>query len=986
MNGQPSRQYPLHIHVSTLFLALIMVLGAMLLGIGYVTSRDLINGMADDLTERISRETAGELQQILRPVETVVSVLALDELARAATLAQRLERLALVGTLLDRHQALASVYLAYADGSFFMVRHVKTEAERLRLKAPPGTQYMVQSVERGPGATSGRFLHLDARLQVLGSVNRPDYPGSYDPRQRVWYQQASQSGRAVLTRPYLFFTDRQVGVTMALRARQGVVVGADIQLQTLNASLGRQKVSPGSQLALVDAGGAMLAHEDTARLVYQARPDAAPELATLDNFGVPVLRQLAQAIDLRHLPPSGWWRQTVQTGQDTWQVTVNRLDVEGSEALRLVIAMPRHELLAQAYAQVRRATIGILLVALLAVPVVWWLARGVSRPLIGLTREADAIRRFEFGKPLQLQSHILEVNKLALTIAQMKRTIRRFLELSEAISAENNFDRLLPRLLGETVAAAEASSGILYLNDPAGLQPVCALSPGGLGLSQAELGQLRCLPVAERAAGRKEWSAGPLLERALQQGQVLTAPLSGQDVSALGLTDAVCHGGTMYMVAVPLLNRRLELTGAMVLFSSRPSAGDLLSFIDAFSGTAAVSLEAQAMIKEQKDLFESFIRLVADAIDTKSAYTGGHCARVPELAALLAQAACDATEGPYQSFHMSEGDWETLRVAAWLHDCGKVTTPEYVVDKATKLETIYNRIHEIRTRFEVVKRDAQLRHLQRLLAGADESLSRRQLESEWQALDADFALVARCNEGAEMLPDETIQELERIAARTWVRTLDNSLGLSQEEKSRLRAAVPVALPATEPLLSDRAEHLIARSAHDRIPAGNRWGFRMKVPALLYNQGELYNLSVRKGTLTEEERYKINEHIIQTEIMLGQLPFPRHLQRVPSIAAAHHEKLDGTGYPKGLLAVQLSPQARMLAIADIFEALTATDRPYKKGMKLSAAIRIMARMSDEQHIDADLFAIFLRSGAYRVYAERHMKPEQLDEVDLSGILA
>ena len=139
-------------------------------------------------------------------------------------------------------------------------------------------------------------------------------------------------------------------------------------------------------------------------------------------------------------------------------------------------------------------------------------------------------------------------------------------------------------------------------------------------------------------------------------------------------------------------------------------------------------------------------------------------------------------------------------------------------------------------------------------------------------------------------------------------------------------------------------------------------------------------------MTDEERYKINEHIIQTEIMLSKLPFPRHLQRVPTIAAAHHEKLDGSGYPKGLTASQLTPQARILAIADIFEALTATDRPYKQGMKLSKAMGVMAQMRDQHHIDADLFAIFLRSGVYRTYAERHMPPEQLDDVDLSTVLA
>lgn len=990
MNDSPKpKQYPLHIHISTLFLALILIVGGLLMSIGYAASRDLINSMADDLAERISRETTGELQKILRPVDTVLNVLALDKLAHAQNLQERMERLVLIRNLLDRNSVLASVYVGYANGDFFMARHVQSESERLRLKAPVNTAYVVQSIEQGVAA-NGLYLYLDPQLRVLDSVAKPDYPKSYDPRQRGWYQKASDVEHTVLTSPYLFFSDQQVGITMALSAkRTGVVMGADIQLQTINTSLGKQKISPGSQLALVNDGGTMFAHEDTASLVHISKDDDSAHLATLDTFGVPVLKQIFHEIDLQQLPSSGWLRRTLDTASETWQVAVNKLNVEGAEGLLLVIAVPQHELLAGAYAQIRIAAIVTLLIFLLSIPITWWMAGSISQPLIKLTKETDAIRQFEFERPLNVQSRILEVNRLAGTIAKMKHTIQQFLALSEAISAEKNFDHLLPKLLGETVAVTEASSGILYLNDLAGLVPICALGREGQSLNRQELDQLCRLPVLDHAAVTKaatSESARSLLEQALLEGQVLAAPLSKADVVALGLTDAVYNGGAMHMLAVPLLNRRLELTGAMVLISSKPSEKDLISFVDAFSGTAAVSLEAQAMIKEQKDLFESFIRLVAAAIDAKSPYTGGHCARVPELVKMLARAACDANDGPYKTFGMSEDEWETLRIAAWLHDCGKVTTPEYVVDKATKLETIYNRIHEVRTRFEVLKRDAQIRHLERVLAGANTSDSQHQLESEWHEIDSDYAMVAHCNEGSEMLSEDKLQALGRIAQRTWLRSIDNRLGLSQEEKDRLSTGAPAMTPAMESVLTDRMEHRIERSAHDTIPTDNSWGFRMKVPELLYNHGELYNLSIRKGTLTEEERYKINDHIVQTEIMLSELPFPRRLQHVPSIAAAHHEKLDGSGYPKGLIASQLTPQARMLAIADIFEALTATDRPYKKGMKLSMAIQVMGKMRDEHHIDADLFALFLRSGAYRKYAEQHMKPEQVDEVDLAAVLA
>src|SRR5690606_19144171 len=145
-------------------------------------------------------------------------------------------------------------------------------------------------------------------------------------------------------------------------------------------------------------------------------------------------------------------------------------------------------------------------------------------------------------------------------------------------------------------------------------------------------------------------------------------------------------------------------------------------------------------------------------------------------------------------------------------------------------------------------------------------------------------------------------------------------------------------------------------------------------------------TVRRGTLTVEERFKINEHIVHTLVMLSTLPFPRALQQVPDIASNHHEKLNGGGYPRRLNAEQLSVPARIMAIADIFEALTAADRPYKTAKTLSESIAIMMRMAKEQHIDAELFRLFLATGVYRRYAEQFLQPQQIDEVDVAACLA
>jgi hypothetical protein len=286
-------------------------------------------------------------------------------------------------------------------------------------------------------------------------------------------------------------------------------------------------------------------------------------------------------------------------------------------------------------------------------------------------------------------------------------------------------------------------------------------------------------------------------------------------------------------------------------------------------------------------------------------------------------------------------------------------------------------------RFEVLKRDAEIAYWKARCAGGSETALRAQLADEWRALDDEFAFVARCNEGGESMDPASAERILRIASRTWQRTLDDRIGVSWEERARRERQPARDLPATEPLLCDAPHHVIERSPEERMPDDNRWGFRLDVPRHRYDRGEIHNLHVKRGTLTDEERYKINDHIVQTIVMLDKLPFPRHLARVPEIAGGHHERMDGGGYPRRLTREQMSPVARMMAIADIFEALTAVDRPYKKGKTLSESIAIMARMRDEQHIDAELFELFLTSGVYRRYAERYLEPAQIDDADVEA---
>ena len=577
----------------------------------------------------------------------------------------------------------------------------------------------------------------------------------------------------------------------------------------------------------------------------------------------------------------------------------------------------------------------------------------------------------------------------------------RLIEIGIALSAERDHDRLMERILLEAKDICNADGGTLYLRTEDDRLKFVIMRTDSLG-------------IALGGTTGKEITFPPLPLHNPDTGEpnhknVAThVALSGETINikdAYDSTDFDFSGtkkfddGTGYrsrsFLTVPLKNHQDEIIGVLQLLNAQGrDKGEVIPFdasiqplVEALTSQAAVALDNALLLEAQKALFRSFIDLIASAIDAKSPYTGGHCQRVPELTMMLADAATISDDGVFADFSLTSEEREELEISAALHDCGKVTTPEYVVDKATKLETIYDRLHEIRMRFEVVKRDAEIEYLKQIIGGGDPDALKAALDEKLTKLDDDFAFVAESNVGGEFMAPERVERVKQIAAITWQRTLDNRIGLSYEEiKRKERTAAPT-LPVTENLLADREDHIFYREGAegDMYSGDNAFGFDLDVPKHRYNMGEVYNLCIGRGTLTEEERFKINDHIVQTIIMLEQLPFPKHLKRVPEYAGGHHEKMDGTGYPKKLTRDQMTMPARMMAIADIFEALSAADRPYKAPKKLSDCIKIMSFMKKDAHIDGDLFQLFLTSGVYKQYADRFLQPDQVDDVDIEPYL-
>lgn len=966
---------PFRLHVSVLLAGAVLLVGGLISALDYEHSRTILEANSMNLAREMSHEAVNEIQKIFTPAEIAIKTLAYGQIAGEHTFADRMAYLGMLHQILVAAPGMEDIYVGYANGDFFMLRAISNNAQREGLQAPAAARFVLQTIDHAVSPPVGRFIYFDSDLRVVKEVSHPEYPNSYDPRTRPWYKQAAQEKRLIRTAPYVFSSVREVGTTLAIPASTGgAIVACDLDLDTLRQMLVSQKSLSGLVLALISANGQLVASTLSVDPVQGRMSESYRLIGPPDMRHVPILARMAAGV---HAVGTHAWRdETVGLdGEDEWNMTVSRLAVDDDEPLYLTSAIRKSDLMQAADHGRVIGELVTLAIIVLSIPLTWFFAGLIARPLKELAAQADTVRRFELEPSEQvLRSRIGEIDSLGTRMEEMKRTIRRFLNTIKAVAGEPEFDRLVPMLLTEMLAEAHADAGVLYLADADGT----VLEPAAARDTQREsaVEMLPSLVIAEVPA---------LIRTALESNCTCSGQLSNTEIVRAGFAQFILGAG--HAAAVPLVNRRGELVGVFVLLHSTPLEKMQLSFISELAGLFVSAIEARELIKMQRALFESFIQLIARAIDAKSPYTGGHCNRVPELTKMLAQAACEAQDGPWRDFQLHEQQWEELHIAAWLHDCGKITTPEYVVDKATKLETLYDRIHEIRMRFEVLKCQAEIDCLTAIDAGTDRAMAEAARNALLRELDEEFAFVAACNEGEESMDPGKVERLKRIGERTWLRTLDDRLGISHDEHSRKKREPVSSLPVYEKLLADKAEHRIERTTSANLfdMPGNPWGFRMEVPDLLFNRGELYNLSVSRGTLSAEERFKINEHILQTIVMLSQLPFPRHMRNVPEIAGGHHERMDGNGYPKGLKRDDMSPLARMMAIADIFEALTAGDRPYKKGKTLSEAIQILVRMKDEGHIDPDLFTLFLRSGVYLDYARRFMSVEQIDEIDIMQYL-
>jgi HD-GYP domain-containing protein (c-di-GMP phosphodiesterase class II) len=520
-------------------------------------------------------------------------------------------------------------------------------------------------------------------------------------------------------------------------------------------------------------------------------------------------------------------------------------------------------------------------------------------------------------------------------------------EIGIALSQKRDLNSLLETILFAAMRITRADAGTLYLHEQQ--QRVLRFEILRNNTLNISMGGTSGEPITFYPIQLYDGTGSPnhamVVSHAALSGETVNIPdaymAEGYDFSGTKKFDAKTGYRSQSFLTVPMRNHENEVIGVLQLINALdqgngaiiPFSRDDQQLLESLASQAAIALTNRHLIVQLEELFESFIQLINTAIDDKSPYTGGHCERVPALTMMLAEAVNRTTQGPLKNFVMTDKDRHELKIAGLLHDCGKITTPVHVVDKATKLHTLFDKIHLLDTRFEILKRDAEIAMLREIAAAGSDveriEAARKGYAERMEQLEQDREFLRHCNVGSEAMSAEAQERVHRIAAYRW-RDVDGKLGR---------------------FLSD---------------------------------DEIENLTIRSGTLTAAERSIINHHIDVTIKMLESLPWPRHLKNVPEYAGGHHERMDGKGYPRGLTRDQMSVQARLMGIADIFEALTAKDRPYKKGKTLTESLTILGKFKLGGHIDPDLFDVFMREKVYLEYARQFLSPEQIDEVDLNRI--
>lgn len=926
--------------ITTVCIAIILLLSIVLIRVSINHSREVTTSLSEDIVASHAEALTGRIGLLGTPLATLLDTLAFTDFVHSTLDVKDRVWLGTLAKILAKSPHLSTLYFGDENGNSFVVRPIYDASDRGRLSAPEHSVIMVDYNQFNGEQTR---IFFDRNMLVITEFLYDNE--NYDPRVRPWFIETKQGGNINVTEPYYFYFFKHFGITFSRRSLDGKsVIAADFTLDSLNDVMAEMAYSADSKIYLFTAKESLLASN---QIIKTDDPTKKVELKDLGlKAFIPNLSHVNRA--------KGESRRINWQGQE-WQLIITPMVMSEYEILYLVNVVSLESVLADSNDFYNDLLLISLAVVVLSLLIVIMATRHVVRPLTFLAKSLKDIQRFSFKRRPYKSSGITEIDQINETMLMMEEVLFNFIQNLKQVARSTAPEEMSSSLVLQVQDILKSDDCLLFTNS---LQSRAEFS---LAAKMGEYGQMNLQALFD--------SNPAAFEQTIYE-------LSSSEIQLLSTQH---HAGFI----MPLFNRNKQNIGALLICFNDKVNADIrgrLAFVQEFIGFNELVLEHLETAEAQTNLFHAFVMMTASAVDVKSAYTGEHCKRVPDITQMLAEKMV-ADKGTFANFDMNKKQWEELLLAAWLHDCGKVSTPDFIMDKSTKLETVYDRIHEVRMRYEVLKRDAEIGYLESVLEGNDKLEAQAQCEQLKLTLDNEFAFVADCNLGSEFMADDKIARLEQLAQRTWLRTLPDDIGISHQEKVK---KVAQRLPAVETVLTNKTEHLYAWDEKKKLQVNGLRDFKIKQPMYQYNRGELYNLGIKAGTLTAEDRYNINEHIVQTYMMLDQLPYPEHLKNVPIIAGSHHERIDGKGYPLELAGEQIPLQGRIIAVADVFEALTASDRPYKEAKPLSLALKIMANMVKDKHLDRELFDLFLTTGVYSQYATEYLPSQQIDIVDIDSI--
>jgi len=928
-------------YISGIFLSIASLLSAVLIYVSVTHSQVVSVSLSKEIVKNYSGELKVQLDDLSVPLITMLNTLANSDFTAVEFEEQSVKWLQMMDMLLSRNNHIASLYFGGNNGNSYFVRAMHDKASKKRYSAPDLTVLML---EMNYNNGQQQYVFFDHKMRRIGSKRL--HSAHYDPRTRPWYTNASHDMDIHMAEPYAFYFSRKIGITFSrmLKSKQGVIA-VDFTLDSLTHIIQKLDYSENSKVLLLTKSKRIISSNQALALINGEQLFTAEELEIAGFLP-----------DFNDIKLDETLFSTIFWQEQDWELVVTPLEISSQDVLYLVNFVAYQDLLyGSSLLRNDLITISIITV-LISFLIILTMTEKIAKPLTYLTKSVENIQRFNFKRKDYRNSNVSDVNKLNEAMSLMENVLVNFFQNLRDVARTSESEQLSTSIVTQAKEILDGDVCQLFVNSSADrhLFTMSANTEAGEGFN------LQALYEHDKS-------------------------ISTLYIHELSDTDSkILFSETRFKTGfiIPLMNRSDIIIGALLVgFEDeiKDYARNRLHFVREFLGFNEIILEQCEQEHEQQILFHSFVEMTATSLDIKSPYTGAHCQRVPQITKMIAKAAEQDTH-VFSDFSLTEKGWEELLVAAWLHDCGKVTTPDYVMDKATKLETVYNRIHDVRMRYEVLKRDADIAYWKAIAKGKDQIEAQQVCDKIKKELEDEFKFIADCNIGNEHLGSEALDLLEKIATRTWLRTLPDNIGISQEELDKKSKEAQI-FPVVEHVLADKPAHLFSWKNSKQIPANSQRDFKMKQPEHQYNRGELHNLRITSGTLTAEERYSVNDHIVQTYLMLDQLPYPEHLKNVPLIAGSHHEKMSGKGYPLQLKGEQIPLGGRMIAIADIFEALTAADRPYKKAKTLNESLMIMAYMVKDEHLDAGLFELFITQRVYQQYADEYLDKEQIDIVDI-----